>query len=164
MWGAGDLCFGHWWCSGELRARFFRRHRNDTASGLVGARPGLMGKDKQKASSRRKQLSRGVMRAWGWGLSWWTCQVEESSILSRGHERRVGEYIHSQSCLGSCREPGNYEHGRLGKGKVERRALGERLSKTTGLMELGKDVKPGSNMTVDFWQREEKRNYSTLYT
>lgn len=55
------------------------------------------------------------------------------------------------------------KHGRLGKGKVERRALGERLSKTKGLMELGKDVKLGSNMTVVFWQREEKRNYLSLY-
>lgn len=29
-------------------------------------------------------------------------------------------------------------------------------------MELGEDVKPESNTTVDFWQREEKRNYLTV--
>lgn len=92
-------------------AQFSRRHRNEIASVLVGARPlprpRLMGRDKQKASSRRKQLSRGAMRAWGWGPSRWACQVEESSILSQGRERRVGEHMHSQSCSGSCQEPGN---------------------------------------------------------
>lgn len=46
----------------------------------------------------------------------------------------------------------NYKHPSLGKGEVE-----GKLKDWPGLVEPMKDAKPGGNLTVDFWQREEKK-------
>lgn len=72
--------------------------------------------------------------------------------------------------LRRCQESGDCKHrgpwwgggrDRDGDGSRWRDQRGERLP-CLWPMELMKDVKPGGNLTVEFWKREEK-NYLTVY-